>query len=382
MSMDGVLRYAPDMGMEAPNSGVVRPQPLVFEPRVLEKVWGGRRLELLGKPLAKPGAGYGESWEIADLGATSASGAGGGAMRSVVATGPMAGRGIGEAMEAVGGPRPFPLLIKYLDAAENLSVQVHPSEAAARRDAGAHLKTESWYVVEAEAGASLYVGLRPGVRRKEFEAAVRRAWAVGEAARHPVVEMMERIEARPGMCLTLPSGIVHALGAGVMVAEVQTPSDTTYRLFDWGRAGRELHIEAGLASAFGDDGKATVERAVSAGPIGEGELCLRLAETRYYTIDEVRLLDGDEATVGFPCRFGGKRSGGGVKSPPAERGFVLMVIGGKGELAEVEGGFGSVALVKGATVYVPPGCAKGAVLRGGEGLRVLRVGVLGGAEEP
>jgi len=370
------------MGTEAPTSVKVSAHPLSFTPRLLEKVWGGRRLAGLGKPLERAGVGYGESWEIADLGVTSASGAGGGAMQSVVDSGPMAGRGIGEAMAAVGGPRPFPLLIKYLDAAENLSVQVHPSEAAARREPNAHLKTESWYVVEAAPGASLYVGLKPGVTRPEFEAAMRTGstgagGGGGGVARHPVVEMMERIEARPGMCYTLPSGIVHALGAGVVVAEVQTPSDTTYRLFDWGRAGRELHVEAGLASAFGVDGKPTVERAVSAGPIAEGELCVRLAETPFYTIDEVGLLDGDEATVGFPCRFGGKRSG----SVPAERGFVLMVMGGKGELAAAEGAFASVTLGKGATVYVPPGCAKGAVLRGGDGLRVLRVGVLGGAKE-
>ena len=368
------------MGTEAPTSEEGSSHPLSFTPRLLEKVWGGRRLAALGKRLERAGVGYGESWEIADLGVTSASGAGGGAMQSVVATGPLAGRGIGEAMSAVGGPRPFPLLIKYLDAAENLSVQVHPSVEAARRDSRAHLKTESWYVVEAEAGASLpflYIGLKPGVTRQKFEAAARSGSVAGDGARHPVVGLMERIEARAGMCYTLPSGIVHALGAGVVVAEVQTPSDTTYRLFDWGRAGRELHMEAGLGSAFGVDGKPTVERAASAGPIAEGELCLRLAETPFYTIDEVRLLDGDEATVGFPCRFGGKRSG----SVPVERGFVLMVMGGKGELAEAEGGFASVSLGKGATVYVPPGCAKGAVLRGGEGLRVLRVGVLGGAEE-
>ncbi len=350
----------------------VKPYPLTFVPEVLEKVWGGRRLARLGKPLARDSAGYGESWEVADLAATSASGAGGGAKRSRVATGPLKGRTVGEALSAMGcgaDGAGFPLLIKYLDAEENLSVQVHPSPDAARRDrtGGTHLKTESWYVVEAEPGASLYIGLRPGVTRSDF------ARALGEArgGDSSVVAMLERFEAMPGRCYTLPSGIVHALGAGVLVAEVQTPSDTTYRLYDWGRQGRELHLEAGLASAFGQDEQPTVAGLPGAGPMEEGELCVRLAQTAHYTIDEVRPLDGDEVTVGFPCRCTAKRSAG------EELGFVLMVIAGRGELAAAEGGFEPIALAAGVTVFVPRagGCAREAVLRGGAGLRALRVGV-------
>jgi mannose-6-phosphate isomerase len=367
------------MGMEARVMSAVKPYPLTFVPQVLEKVWGGRRLERLGRRLPKSGAGYGESWEIADLGATNASGAGGGAVRSVVASGELKGLCVGDAIgrfeageeEAAAG---FPLLIKYLDAREDLSVQVHPSAAMAKRDAGAHLKTESWYVVEAEPGANLYIGLKKGVTRGEFE----RALGAGDAqteGRHPVVELMERVDAVPGRCHTLPSGIVHALGAGVLVAEVQTPSDTTYRLFDWGRKGREMHIDAGLASAFDDAGEPSVREAPVAGPMEEGELCARLAETEYYTIDEVRPLAGDEATVGFPCRCGGKRGVSGGE----EHGFVLMTVGGTGELVSADGAFEPVRLGIGATVYVPRPCARESVLRGGAGLRVLRVGVLGAA---
>ena len=110
--------------------------PLVFRPVLLEKVWGGRALAQCGKRLPDPAARYGESWELADLDATSASGAGGSAIRSVVENGPLAGRTIREALAAFDpsaqATRPFPLLIKYLDAAENLSVQVHPSEAVVR----------------------------------------------------------------------------------------------------------------------------------------------------------------------------------------------------------------------------------------------------------
>jgi hypothetical protein len=130
----------------------------VFEPILLEKVWGGRRLERYGKKLP-PGKLIGESWEVADLPATSESGAGGGPARSVIANGALAGRTLHDALELWGegllGPKPpwpggaYPLLVKFLDARENLSVQVHPSPAYAAAHPGAHLKTECWYVLQA-----------------------------------------------------------------------------------------------------------------------------------------------------------------------------------------------------------------------------------------
>jgi mannose-6-phosphate isomerase len=227
------------------------PYPLLFEPMLFEKVWGGRRLERLGKRLP-PGKKIGESWELADLAATSTSGAGGGAARSTIINGPLAGRTIREAMDAAGEnilPRAaraadggFPLLIKFLDAGENLSVQVHPSPAYAAAHPEAHLKTECWYILDAEPGSVIYKGIRPGVSREEFERLAR----TGDPA---IVDAMAAAPAVPGECHNLPSGTVHALGAGVLVAEVQTPSDTTFRLYDWGRTGRELHIEAALACA-------------------------------------------------------------------------------------------------------------------------------------
>lgn len=228
--------------------------PLLFEPVLLEKVWGGRRLERLGKRLPQ-GKKIGESWELADLAATSASGAGGGAAQSKILNGPLAGRTIREAIDAAGDdilPRVartpdggFPLLIKFLDAGENLSVQVHPSPAYAAAHPDAHLKTECWYILEAEPGSVIYKGIRPGVTREEF-ARLARAGDPG------IVEAMTAVPAVKGECHNLPSGTVHALGAGVLVAEVQTPSDTTFRLYDWGRTGRALHVEAALeCSDFG-----------------------------------------------------------------------------------------------------------------------------------
>jgi len=222
------------------------PYPLVLEPILMPKVWGGRRLERFGKHLP-PGQMIGESWELADLGATSASGGGGGAARSKISNGPLAGKTVHDAMEAwksdlLGDAAPardggFPLLVKFLDARENLSVQVHPSPAYAAAHADAHLKTESWYILDAEPGSVIYKGIKPGVTRDEFARHITEGTVVSDLIAVPAVV---------GECHNLPSGTCHALGAGVLVAEVQTPSDTTFRVFDWGRVGRELHVEQSL----------------------------------------------------------------------------------------------------------------------------------------
>ncbi len=225
------------------------PYPLVLRPAFFEKVWGGRRLERLGKALP-PGKLIGESWEVADLPSTSPSGAGGAPVRSEIASGPLAGRTIHDAMimwgvDLLGDASPtaggdFPLLVKFLDARENLSVQVHPSAAYARAHPGAHPKSECWFVLDAEPGSVIYKGVKRGVIRADFERALARG--AGEA----VVELLESVPARRGECHVLPGGTVHALAAGVMVAEVQTPGDTTFRVYDWGRAGRVLHVPEAL----------------------------------------------------------------------------------------------------------------------------------------
>ncbi len=222
------------------------PYPLVFEPILMPKVWGGRRLERFGKALP-PGQLIGESWELADLGTTSASGGGGGAARSVIANGPLAGQTLHDALTAwdtrlVGSTAlsrhgGFPLLVKFLDARENLSVQVHPSPAYAATHPDAHLKTESWFILDAAPGSVIYKGIRQGVTREDFARHIQDGTVVNDLIAVPAV---------PGECHNLPSGTCHALGAGVLVAEVQTPSDTTFRVFDWGRVGRELHVEQSL----------------------------------------------------------------------------------------------------------------------------------------
>jgi len=218
-------------------------EPLRFERRLLEKVWGGRALErCLGFALS-PDVPVGETWEVVDRGEAS----------SVVAEGEHAGRTLHELMRDHGpdllGAAPsgtggrFPLLVKYIDASRDLSVQVHPDDETARRlGGGAEGKTEAWYVVDVAEGGRLYAGLRPEVTLEEFT----------KIAAGPEVEgALLEWSVRPGDCLLVPGGTVHAIGAGVTILEVQQNSDTTYRLYDWGRLGldgkpRDTHVDRAL----------------------------------------------------------------------------------------------------------------------------------------
>ncbi len=217
-----------------------KPHPLRFEPIFKPKVWGGRALKNLGKSL--PGGQLiGESWELADLPTSIAAGG-----QSRIADGPFNGMTLHDLMQrheqAIMGDAPshrgrFPLLIKLLDARENLSVQVHPSPAYAAMHPEAHLKSEAWVILEARPGAVIYRGVKPGITPYDLAAHVRDG---------SIIEDLIALEAVPGECHYLPSGTCHALGAGIVVAEVQTPSDTTFRVYDWGRSHRALHIEQAM----------------------------------------------------------------------------------------------------------------------------------------
>ncbi len=221
--------------------------PLVFDPILVPKPWGGRRLAHYGKQLTM-GETTGESWELSDLRSGEATTVSAG--ESQVANGPLAGRTIGglidEFGEALLGPDNssgrLPLLVKLIDAQEPLSVQVHPTAAYAADHPEVNLKTESWYVVEAEPGAVIYRGLAPGTTLAEL----------GRTAATPeVVELLDVVPVQAGDFHHLPAGTVHALGAGVLVAEIQTPSDTTFRIYDWtdeyGRQPRPLQVAEALA---------------------------------------------------------------------------------------------------------------------------------------
>ena len=236
--------------------------PLTFQPIYKERVWGGREIQrLYGKNLP-PGRIIGESWEISDRPGDA----------NVIANGPLAGKDLrwlmenhgrellGDARTATGGR--FPLLCKILDAREKLSLQVHPP-AGKTAEPGGEPKTEMWFIADAVAGAGLYVGLKRGVTRAEFEKKIRDG---------SVAECFHRIPVKAGDAMFLPSGRVHAIGAGLVIFEIQQNSDTTYRVFDWNRVGldgkpRELHVAESLASIdFNDFEPKLVESKFANGP--------------------------------------------------------------------------------------------------------------------
>jgi mannose-6-phosphate isomerase len=216
--------------------------PLMFYPVFRQYLWGGRRLEtILGKQLG-PGDHYAESWEVVDHGPD----------QSVVSNGPLRGITLGEIRrahpEALLGRHAqldkFPLLFKFLDAQEHLSIQVHPDDEAARRlnppDAG---KTEAWVVLAVEPGSRIYAGLKPGCTPQQLRDAL---------ASKRLLECLHSFTPQPEDVVFIPAGVVHALGAGLLVAEIQQSSDTTFRLYDWDRLGpdgkpRPLHIEQALS---------------------------------------------------------------------------------------------------------------------------------------
>jgi mannose-6-phosphate isomerase len=222
--------------------------PLIFEPRFKERIWGGRELERLFRKKLPAGKPIGESWEISDRPGD----------ESIIANGTLAGKTLrwlmeNHAAEILGDAQAtpegrFPLLCKILDAREKLSLQVHPPASKAKELNG-EPKTEMWFIADAAPGASLYVGLKRGVTRAEFEKKI---------ADGTVADCFHRIPVKAGDTMFLPSGRVHAIGDGLVIFEIQQNSDTTYRVFDWNRVGldgkpRELHVAQSLASIDFDD---------------------------------------------------------------------------------------------------------------------------------
>lgn len=219
--------------------------PLRFEPIFKKALWGGRRLaELTGKPL--PGDDpFGEAWILSDQGNN----------LSRVINGPLRGQSLRDLVEGDGtrllGPgaeryrKRFPLLLKFIDAQQALSVQVHPhdrhTDLVPPGDQG---KTEAWVVLHADPDSRIYAGLRPGTTEQTMRQAIDRG---------TLQECLHWFTPKPGDCIFIPAGTVHALGAGVVIFEVQQSSDITFRLFDWNRVDaqtrqpRQLHIEQSLA---------------------------------------------------------------------------------------------------------------------------------------
>ena len=258
--------------------------PLKFRPIFKDRVWGARNIErLYGKPLpvAVP---IGESWEITDRPGDV----------SVIANGPLAGRDLrwlmeNHARELLGNAAAlngrFPLLIKILDAQNTLSLQVHPPASKADELKG-EPKTEMWFITEARADAALFVGLRRGVTRADFERKIADGTVAECFHRHPV---------RAGDAMFLPSGRVHAIGAGNVIFEIQQNSDTTYRVFDWNRVGldgrpRELHVEESLASIDFNDFEPALQSHQTE-PRGEANV-RQLARCPLFTVEQIALASG------------------------------------------------------------------------------------------
>lgn len=213
-------------------------EPLRFTPQFVPKIWGGRRLEtVLGKDL--PPGSIGESWEIS----------GHSAHLTTVSSGRYTGQTIYD-IATQSGPevygrlaaqceREFPLLFKFIDASDILSVQVHPDDAYSAEHESSAGKSEAWIVVDCEPGSFLYRGFRDGATLKDFDTLL---------ADGRLEELLRPVEVKPGDCIDLPATTVHAIGAGILLCEIQQSSDVTYRVYDWNRLGsdgkpRPLHVE-------------------------------------------------------------------------------------------------------------------------------------------
>ncbi len=272
--------------------------PLVFEPLFMERIWGGRRLEtLLGKRL-QPGVRIGESWEIVDREDA----------QSVVHEGLLRGLTLHELWtgqrETIFGPGlpdtpRFPLLFKILDAQDRLSVQVHPPASVAQR-LGGEPKTEMWFILDALLDSDLYAGLKRDVTRADFEASLHDG---------TVAEKIHSFPIKAGDAMFIPSGRIHAIGAGNLIVEVQQNSDTTYRVFDWNRRGadgkpRELHVAESLESIDFADPEPCIAQ-----PDGDVVVECEFFRVEKWTLDQPRISTGKGFAV-FSVIDGSVRCGG------------------------------------------------------------------------
>lgn len=255
--------------------------PIKFKPRIKERIWGGQAiLNKKGKAagrLAKDKL-YGESWDLSSVKGDI----------SVVANGFLKGNNLEEIIEVYMGELvgeqifeqyglEFPLLIKYLDCNDKLSVQVHPDDALALERHGSFGKTEAWYVVDCKPGASIYLGFKDlNLTREEYIAAV---------AESRLEELLNKVEVKPGDVFFIPAGTVHALGAGLEVVEVQQTSDVTYRIYDWDRVdaegkSRELHTSLAVDAIDFESDAELLHREYNLAKGGEA----KVIECNYFTM--------------------------------------------------------------------------------------------------
>lgn len=295
--------------------------PIKFNAIYQDRVWGGRELEnVYGRELPSQDVPYGESWEISDREEA----------QSVVSFGDFAGMSLNQLWsdevsrakvfgDGLRGDR-FPLLIKILDCRDDLSVQVHPPAELAE-EMGGEAKTEMWYIAGADKGAKLYAGLKRGVTSESFEQSL---------ADGTVEEQIHAIEAVDGESIFIPSGRLHAIGAGYLIYEIQQNSDTTYRVFDWNRMGldgepRELHVEQSMRCIDFSDTEPEMDEAV-------GDC---IASCEYFKVEKRELHSGTE-----------------MGNLDNERFSIVTVV--SGELADEAGG----VYIPGDFIILPRGASK------------------------
>lgn len=313
--------------------------PLKFKPRFVEKMWGGRKIEtVLGKklPTDKP---VGESWELFDFPPGIVEGSKDW-VSAEIANGPLAGKTLHQLVEQfgkdlygdvklVGEFGQFPILIKFLDAREDLSVQVHPDAKYAATHADAHLKSEAWYVMENDDHARILKGLKPNVTREQFKKAIEHGHCD---------ELIQSIPVKPGQCYYLPSGTVHALGAGILAAEVQTPSDTTFRVYDFNRVDpstgkvRTLHVDQALDCI--DFTHAAEPKQNRSHVAGLFTTVSRLVTCEYFKLEKVRMSEGIDEPV------------------PYDEPVVWIMLEGEAQI-RVDGGAEPTNFKKGETLLLP-----------------------------
>jgi mannose-6-phosphate isomerase len=324
----------------APTVGLLR-----FIPLHVEKVWGGRRLEEVfgrepgfGPKGGSPASGkIGESWEISGLRE----------QLTRVASGPFKGSDLYRLAEKHGeeifGNRfadrcreDFPLLVKFIDASDVLSVQVHPNDEQARLKGFPNGKSEAWVVVAADEGACVYRGFRVGIGREEFKAVL----DSGDVGR--VEGCLRKVVCRPGDVIDLPAGTVHAIGKGLLLCEIQQSSDITYRVYDWGRLGldgrpRPLHVEEAMeVLSFDDPGAVSGDRQAGT-----------LAATKAPLPGGARDVFRDS----YPFHLEVVSTSGETRlDTPGDRFEMICFLAGAGEIAGPSGGIWKVAAGQSAVI--------------------------------
>lgn len=306
-----------------------------FTPIYQTRVWGGRTLQTrFGRNLPADGAPYGESWEISAREEAD----------SIVASeGPFQGKSLTElwadpeTRKTIFGPDApdsdrFPLLCKILDARDKLSIQVHPPQAVAD-ELGGEPKTEVWYIADADTGAELYVGVKQGVSAESFRAALENGTAE---------EAVHVLHPQKGDFIFIESGRLHAIGAGLLIYEIQQNSDTTYRVYDWGRLGldgnpRDLHVEESMQCIDFSDVEPNLDTA-------EGEV---ICQCEHFRLEEYPVRSGESIGAAVKGRFS-----------------IITVV--EGELSD-----GSVSVGEGSFFLIPAGQGGESIHATGDGAGIL-----------